>query len=244
MKNGSETIIIKRSEIALNPFNPKNHSDEEINLQKKNLKKVGFLGGIVWNKTTGRLLDGHRRIKALDLINKYDGTNDYEIKVECVEFDEKTEKQQLTYMAVGNSKADYNLIAPYIDEIDYKDVGLSDEDYQRIRELSAVEVPSMGMSDMGGMFISPVTEFEDIDQKTAEDIIKEHEEKPKMTKEQVKAEKQKCDNVAQNRQNTQDLYIFLSCEDFEQKEIFCELLGVKPTNSMMIPITRVLELIQ
>ena len=87
MKKGSETIIIKRSEIALNPFNPKNHSDEEINLQKKNLKKVGFLGGIVWNKTTGRLLDGHRRIKALDLINKYDGTNDYEIKVECAEFD-------------------------------------------------------------------------------------------------------------------------------------------------------------
>ena len=46
----SETRIIKRSQINLNPINPKRHSDERIRLQKKNLQKVGFLGGIVWNE--------------------------------------------------------------------------------------------------------------------------------------------------------------------------------------------------
>ena len=107
-----------------------------------------------------------------------------------------------------------------------------------------MEVPEVGMEDMGDAFISPVHEFEEEDDKTAEDIIEEHENKPHMTKEQVKAEKKKCDDVAQNRQSNQDLYIFLSCEDFEQKEIFCELLGLRPTNSMMVPMVSVLELIK
>ena len=68
MKN-SETIVIKRSQIHLNPCNPKRHSDKQIEKQKANIKKVGFLGGIVWNKRTGNHSDGHRRVMALDIIN-------------------------------------------------------------------------------------------------------------------------------------------------------------------------------
>ena len=104
----SETRIIKRSQINLNPINPKRHSDERIRLQKKNLQKVGFLGGIVWNELSGNLIDGHRRIKAMDMYYKYDGTSDtdYKVKVEVVNLDEKKEKEQLTYMAVGNTKPD------------------------------------------------------------------------------------------------------------------------------------------
>ena len=243
IKKGSETAIIKRSELNFNPSNIKRHEEKAVKQQVKNIRRVGLLGGIVVNKTTGNLIDGHRRIQALDIINKYDGTNDYDIKVELVEFDEKTEKEQMTYMAVGNSKADYNLIAPFIDDIDYSNAGIDESDYQRIRELTAQEIPEVGMEDMGDAFISPVHDLDE-DELTAEDIIEQHENQPHMTKEQVKAEKKKCDDVAQNRQNNQDLYIFLSCEDFEQKQIFCELLGETPANSMMIPITRVLELIQ
>lgn len=249
MKKGSETTVIKRSMIRLNPYNPKNHSDEEIKLQKKNLKKVGFLGGIVYNRETGNCIDGHRRIKALDLIHNYDGTpeTDYDVKVEMVEFDEKTEKSQMTYMAVGNSKADYNLVAKYVDDIDYREVGISEEDYQRIRELAAVEVPEVGMGDLDDPFISPyepVTELDDTDEKTSEDIVKEHEEKPKMTKEDVKKEKQHCDDVASNRQVTQDLYVFLKADTVEEKRIFCELLEEPMSNSMMVSLRKVLELIQ
>ena len=53
----SETRIIKRSKINLNPINPKRHSDERVKLQKKNLQKVGFLGGIVWNEKSGNLIE-------------------------------------------------------------------------------------------------------------------------------------------------------------------------------------------
>ena len=245
-QKGSVTVEIWRSELNFNPSNIKRHEEKAIRQQAKNIRSNGYLGGIVFNKTTGHLIDGHRRVQALDLIHKYDGTpaTDYKIKVEMVEFDEKTEKEQMAYMALGNSKADYNLIAPFISEIDYSAAGISEEEYQQILAISASEVPTVGMTDFDEPFITPTTELDDSDQMTTEEIIEAHENRPKMTKEQVKAEKQKQDDVAARRQSTQDLYIFLSCESVEEKEIFCELLGVQPTNSMMVPIRRVLELIQ
>lgn len=244
-QKGSETVEVMRSQITLNPYNPKVHSDAQVKEQVKNIRKNGYLGGIIWNEVTGCLVDGHRRVMALDVINKYDGTpeTDYSVKVEKVVFDKKTELEQLTYSALGNSKADYNLVAKYIDDIDYRDVGISDEDYRRIRELSPAQV-DVEMGSFDDEFITPVTELDDVDEKTTEDIVKEHEEKPKMTKEQVKAEKRKCDDVAANRQETQDLYVFLSFSALENKLAFCELLGVPPANSMMVKGESVLGLIE
>ena len=138
MIKNSETKIIKRSQINLNPINPKRHTDRAVKLQEKNLKKVGFLGGIVWNRNTGNLIDGHRRIMAMDLYYKYDGANDYDVKVESVELDDKTEKEQLTYMAVGNTKPDIDLIAKYIGDIDpikYQDLGFDDN------QISVIKAP-------------------------------------------------------------------------------------------------------
>ena len=220
----SETKIIKRSQINLNPYNPKRHTDEQVKLQRKNLKKVGFLGGIVWNETSGNLIDGHRRIKALDIINKYDGTptTDYEVKVEAVQMDDKTEKEQMLYMAVGNSKADYNLIAPIVDEIDYTNVGLSDAEYNEIlklRQTEAVEAIPSWDADFG------ITELE-VQEKSNEEVQQEIQEKPKMTKEQVKAEKQKCDDIAANRHEEKDLYVILNFDNEEMRQAFCELLGI------------------
>lgn len=38
----SETITIQRSQINLNPYNPKKHTDEAVKNQLKNIKKVGY----------------------------------------------------------------------------------------------------------------------------------------------------------------------------------------------------------
>lgn len=241
----SKTVVIKRSQIHLNPWNPKRHTDEDIRKQLANFKRNGVLGGILYNSMTGNLIDGHRRVAACDLFYKYDGTpdTDYDIKVESVEFDPKTEKEQLTWMALGNTKADYNLVAKYAPDIDPTAAGLSNEDYSRIMELADrgnVEVP---MADFGADFLTPVTDLR-ADRETSEDIIQRHEEKPKMTKEQVKAEKQHCDDVAGGRQTTQDLYVFLSFETLEGKQAFCDLLGFLPTNSMMVKGEDVLKLIE
>lgn len=241
----SETIVIKRSQIRLNPWNPKRHTEEEVKKQLANFKKVGMLGGILWNKKTGNLIDGHRRAKASDAYYKYDGTpeTDYDIKVECVYLDEKSEKEQLTYMALGNTKADYNLVAKYAPDIDPTAAGLSDDDYSRIMELvdrTHVDVP---MTDFGSDFIAPVTSIK-MDKETSDDIVERHENKPKMTKEQVKGEKRHCDNVASSRQTNQDLYVFLSFESMESKQVFCDLMGYEPTNSMMVRGEEVLRMIE
>lgn len=202
----SETITIKRSAINLNPINPKRHTDEKVKLQRKNLQKVGFLGGIVWNRLTGSLIDGHRRIQAMDLHYKYDGMpeTDYDVKVEAVELDEKAEKEQLTYMAVGNTKADINLIADYAADIDLTDVGLSQQDLDAIAAFADIDIGN-----------TPEVEIETIVPVS-----------PAAKKEHVKDIKQKVQAAAVERENNENAFITLSFSSFEAKTAFCELIGI------------------
>ena len=210
----SETITINRSQINLNPYNPKKHTDKEIKNQLANLKKVGFNGGVKWNKVTSNLIDGHRRIKAMDIYYKYDGTNetDYQVKVEAVEFDEKTEKEQLTYEALGNTRADYSLVAEYINDIDYINLGLSDYD---INELSN--------------FIVDINDYTP-QVETYEDLISSQEEEPtyEEKKEQVKQMKQQVKEKAMEKQKNEDAFITLSFSTYEAKSAFCEIIGIDP----------------
>ena len=213
----SETLTINRSQINLNPYNPKKHTDKEIKNQLANLKKVGFNGGIKWNKVTGNLIDGHRRIKAMDMYYKYDGTpeTNYKVKVEAVEFDEKTEKEQLTYEALGNTRADYSLVAEYINDIDYTNLGLSDYD---INELSH--------------FVVDINDYTP-QVETYEDLITEpQEEKKELTydekKEQVKQMKQQIKDNALEKQKNENAFITLSFSTYEAKSAFCEIIGIDP----------------
>lgn len=244
----SETTTIKRSQINLNPFNPKNHTEEQIKMQKRNLKKVGFLGGVVWNSLSGNLIDGHRRLQALDQINKYDGSSesDYEVKVEMVSFDAKTEKEQMTYMAVGNSKADYNLIAEYIGDIDYTDVGLSESEYSAILDLQAsVDIPDIEV--MEDEFLSkPKQEVTELLEKeaTLSEIQQMHDEKPKMTKEQVKAEKKFCTDYSDNQKSSYNLYAIVKFKTEEEMMNFCELFEIEFSNNIVVQSSQILSRIE
>lgn len=217
----SETRTIRRSQINLNPVNPKRHTSDSVNLQKKNLKKVGYLGGIVWNETTGNLIDGHRRVMAMDLYYKYDGTpeTDYDIKVEVVQLDEKAEKEQLTYMAVGNTKADIDLIANYIGEIDYSDVGLTIDQMNEILATASydqVNVPDI----LGDLLTQGNEEKKDEEKKTPE---KTREEKIA----HVKDVKAKTAQMAQERSEKESAYITLSFTSYDRYLDLCEILGLE-----------------
>lgn len=219
----SETITIQRSQINLNPYNPKNHTDEQVKNQLKNIKKVGYIGGIKWNKITGNLIDGHRRIKALDLYHKYNGSaeTDYPVKVEAVAFDEKTEKEQMTYEALGNTKADYHLVAGYINDIDYSNIGLTDEDLTVILSLAEVDV-------------NPVVEtFDDFILPQEEPITEKEQEEPtaEEKKEAVKEMKTQIREKAIERNMNENAYITLSFSTHRDKAIFCELLGISETEN-------------
>ena len=201
----SKTQIISRSQINLNPCNPKRHTEEAIKIQKRNFQKVGYMGGIVWNSESGNLIDGHRRIYAMDLMNGYNGENDYEVKVEVVSLDEKTEKEQLTYMAIGNTKADIDLIADYAQDIDLTHIGLNDQELKDI--LSLTDKEQENISETLDDTIQP---------------IKLDEEK----KAHVKEVKEHIKEKAESRHQDEESYIMLSFSDFQAKQAFCELLNI------------------
>lgn len=259
MKKGSETKIIKRSQINLNPCNPKVHTDADIKQQKANIKKVGLIGGIQWNETTGNLIDGHKRVMSVDLIQGYDGTpeTDYDIKVEAVDFDEKTEKEQLLFMAKSQDPIDYNLVAKNfsIDEIDFKAAGFTEQDTEQIKMLQddlEASLKDSGMDDFSEDFLNepiisvttptPMTELPNIE-KTSEEIVSEHASKPKMTKEDVKGQKQHCTDVGKKRKEDIDNFIFIDFESFEQKRLFCDMLHMEAANSMRISGSQILGLL-
>lgn len=217
----SETREIRRSQIRLNPFNPKRHPEEAIRLQQRNFRKVGFLGGVSWNEATGHLLDGHRRVLALDALNKYDGTEatDYALKVEAVSMDEKTEKEQMTYMAVGNTRADMALIAEYVADIDTRDLGLSDVEIKSLLSFSAAESPAEGGGAGAPVFFdfvpTPTVRSEAQEAMTPEERVAH-----------VKQVKQEQREDAARYAETANLYVTLSFSDEEAKVAFCELAGV------------------
>lgn len=227
----SETVEIMRSQITLNAHNPKRHSDALVNSQKKNLQRVGYLGGVTWNETTGNLIDGHRRIKALDLLYKFDGTEatDYTVKVEKVNFNEREELEQMTFMALGNTKADYELIAQYLPDIDAYAAGIDEYDLVQIQSFLPEE--------------APVT-VEAID-----DFITESEgepEEPEPTPAEKKAavkEAKAAQRAAADDFRNLTAYLTISFADAEEKRLFCELAEIGE-DEMFIQGEKVLELIQ
>ena len=213
----SETRVIKRSMITKNPANPKRHKEDRIKLQAKNLKKVGYLGGIVWNETTGNLIDGHRRISAMDLYYGYDGTSetDYDVKVEVVHMDEAAEKQQLAYMAAGDTKADLDLLAEFANDIDLGEIGLDQSEIDDIMNIAnGTEDETV---DILSELVTPT-------KKVPEKGTAEYE----AAKARVKEGKAKTREIAQRDAQNDAAHVTLSFSNYDNFVAFCDLMGVAP----------------
>ena len=213
----SETRVVKRHEISFNKKNPKRHLEERVKLQAKNLKKVGYLGGIVWNETTGNIIDGHRRIKAMDLYYGYDGTpeTDYDVKVEVVHMNEAEEKQQLAYMAAGDTKADLDLLAEFANDIDLGEIGLDQSEIDDI--LNIANGSNEETVDILADLVTPT-------KKVPEKGTAEYEE----AKARVKAGKAKTREIAQRDAQNDAAHVTLSFSNYENFVAFCDLMGVTP----------------
>ena len=128
-----ENREIQRSKINFANYNPRKITPEARKKLKANLKRVGILGGIVWNEVTGNLVSGHQRVSVIDEVNKYNSEtkeNDYLIRVEVVQMDEKTEKEQNIFMNNRNIQGDFDsdMLRTLLDGIDYNLAGLDDFD--------------------------------------------------------------------------------------------------------------------
>lgn len=168
----------------------------------------------------------------MDLYYKYDGSSetDYEVKVEVVHLDEKTEKEQMTYMAVGNTKADIVLIADYIGDIDYTDLGLSETEISDILSLTGTEnILLDSLDDLLSTDVAP----SDVSQNAT----------PQEKKAHIKDVKQHVKEAARERQTNEEAYVTLSFSTFQAKSDFCDLIGCS-TDDKFVKGEDVLKLIE
>lgn len=132
-----EQITVRRSQVNFADYNPRYIEEEARKLLKKNLKERGLLGGIIWNKRTGNLVSGHQRVAVMDKENRYDpetNKNEYEFRVEVVDWDLKTEKEQNLFMnnKKVQGKFDDDKLRDVIQDIDYEAAGFDEFDIEML----------------------------------------------------------------------------------------------------------------
>lgn len=127
----SKQVEINRSDIKNAPYNPRIISEKAFSKLKQNIRKVGLLGGIVINKRTMHIVSGHQRLKALDEIEK---SNDYNLIVELIDVDEKTEKEQNIFMNSKSTQGQYDMsmLSVILPDIDVNNAGLDENDIRLI----------------------------------------------------------------------------------------------------------------
>lgn len=79
-----EIMKIHRSQIKNAPYNPRKITAAAEKNLRKSLKDFGIMAPITWNRTTGNIVGGNTRTKAMDSILR---TEDYELTVAVVEME-------------------------------------------------------------------------------------------------------------------------------------------------------------
>lgn len=98
--------VIERSQIDFAPYNPRTITDQAKNRLRAAIEKVGMLGPITWNRTTGRVVSGHQRLRAMDAIN---GSKNYQLTVAAVELAEADEKAANILMNNPEAQGEWDL---------------------------------------------------------------------------------------------------------------------------------------
>jgi len=202
--NQSETIEIFRSQIIFAAYNPRLKSESVVESIKNNFRKIGYLGGIVWNEKSGNLVSGHKRIEALDLLNNYYAGNDYRIKVEKINVDLKTEMEQNIYMnnTAAQGQFDYESLANMLPDIDFENTELTELDLDKIQVFSKEDLENP---------------FKD-EEKPKKEITEEYINKIKDIKKNSK------ENYYNRHDDLSNSHVTLVFDNWDAKVAFMELL--------------------
>ena len=226
----SENMELRRSQIVLASYNPRVLSDEEKKTLKRGIKKYGLVGGIVVNKKEDMflLVSGHQRITVMDELEKYSPDtkeNDYVIRCDVIDVDDKTEKSLNILLNNPNAqgKWDDNKLRELIPDIDYKDAGLTDADLSLIGcDYLLKTEEENSIADALGDLTAPI-------QKEREDT-KAEKQAERDAEREAKVQHMK-DVKAQVRENAiktagqMDAYVMLSFDDMDAKMAFLQRFG-------------------
>lgn len=189
----SETRIVWRSEIHLSTYNPRIISKDGKKQLKRSLKNFGVIGGIVINEGTGNtVVSGHQKIALLDEKYGYSEDNptenDYQLKAEFINVDEKTEKEMNIMFNNPNVGGSWDMegLAKLVPEIDYKRAGLEEADLSLI-----------------GLDFLYQTEGENQIANALDDLMAPVEQKKAAEREARKAQR-KAEKEAAARENSED----------------------------------------
>ena len=105
-----EERLISRSQIREAPYNPRVIGEGAEKRLRANIKKVGLLGTLIWNESTGNLVSGHQRLKALDTLEGYPAKRqDYEVRVTVVTLSDREEKEANVFLNNPSVQGEWNL---------------------------------------------------------------------------------------------------------------------------------------
>ena len=229
----TESVELKRSQIKFADYNPRILDDEAKKSLKRGIKKFGLVGGVTVNKRTGfTVVSGHQRLTVMDELQKYDPKtmeNDYKVRVDVADVDEKMEKELNILLNNPNAQGrwDYEKLAQIIPDIDYKDAGLTDVDLNMIGVDYLLQTEEENnIADELDDLMSPIIEEreEEKAERAAErEMLRAIEQEAKV--QHMKDVKQQVKEAAISKAEQMDAYVMLSFSSWSAKAEFCERFG-------------------
>jgi hypothetical protein len=124
---------ISRATIVGLPVNPRKISAYAKKKLQANLKRVGLLEPVIFNKKTGHLVGGHQRLACLDAL---ESSRDYMLDVAMVSLTEKQEKEQGLFLnnAAAMGEWDLALLAPMLPDLNLEQTGFDGMELELIFE--------------------------------------------------------------------------------------------------------------
>lgn len=229
----SESVELKRSAIRFASYNPRKISEESRKTLKRGIKKFGLVGGIVVNKRTGfTVVSGHQRLSVMDELQKYNPDtkeNDYRIRVDVVDMDEKSEKELNILANNPNAQGtwDYDALRELVPDIDYKDAGLTDADLNMIGCDFLLQTEEE--NNIAGELDSMMSEVNARNE--AEKAQRQMERAAKTA--HMKEVKKQVKDAAQKQAQDMDAYVMLSFDTWEAKANFCQRFGYDPYDKFL-----------
>lgn len=200
----AEIVKIKRSQISLADYNPREITKENRKRLKNGLEKFGLVSTLVWNKRTGTLVSGHQRVSIMDEKNNYGNGNDYDITVSVVDLSPKEEAELNVQLNNAAMQGDFDIdklndMVKNLD-VDINNLGFSD-----------VELDVL-FSDDGGELERKLSDIEQVQEdKGVLDDIKKERAKMKIEKEE---------------EASAEYYFIVVCENTAQRTAILEKIGV------------------
>ena len=229
----SESVELKRSQINLHEKNPRSISTENRKALKRGIKKFGMVGGIVVNKRTNyTLVSGHQRLSVMDELQKYNAEtkeNDYLIRVDLIDVEEKEEKELLILLNNPSAQGEWNydMLRELIPDIDYKDAGLTEQDLDIIGvDFNFQTEEENAITTELDNLMMPVHE-----EHQAEVAQRQAERAEKVA--HMKQVKEEVKQAATKAAANMDAYLMLSFDTWDAKAKFCEKFGFNPEEKFL-----------